>query len=255
MSFTPATCAHEPVATNLSLGPETISLDLEGGSPEAHFLFPPDSPHPTYLEYFMGLEKSELCLKSKLNFIWLQADMASLLQMGKWCLAPTTETLEVMADLHRYNHVHPMEQRRHFLMSLPIQDYEFEFVTLGLKDPIFVQGPQGVNRFEFPYRNMPHFKCRVHPFLAAAHSHWSLRVCSGDWTVYKVAWERLSLVTSMAVMWVCDVPAEFKEGLHTEEEDYITDSADIQKQMEDVHILGCKGDMKGISRSPYVEVH
>ncbi|KAF5344407.1 hypothetical protein D9758_015459 [Tetrapyrgos nigripes] len=190
---------------------DSLSLASERTSPELQFLFPSHLPHPHYIEYFMGLKKSELCLESTINLISLQPSMSRVLKAGKWSFAPTEETLELMADLQRYNYANPMSRRLHFAKVLPFKEYEYELINLGITDRIFVHGSHGTTHFDYPYTDMPQFKSDIHPFLVAAHCHLTLFECE-DWSLYNAALDRLFSLSCLAAMWSCDVPMEFEQA-------------------------------------------
>ncbi|KAF5331787.1 hypothetical protein D9758_018092 [Tetrapyrgos nigripes] len=154
----------------------------------------------------MGLQQSDLCLQSSLNFLYLQSDMANSLKMGKWCLAPTQQTLKALVELHRCNVNRPIGQRRLFVRGLSL-----------FMDP------------EAPHNSTIR--------IPTCHASDALR-CQ-DSSLYQSASERLLLVSFMAFLWAKNVPQEFQEqpGYAIMDDDGDKDAVSAAKLLDGLQLI------------------
>ncbi|KAF9071369.1 hypothetical protein BDP27DRAFT_1322387 [Rhodocollybia butyracea] len=136
-------------------------------------------------EYWWGLEPGEIDIDSPLNTASVRSDIARLLSKRELTLVPSTDVIDTMLELTLYNHKHKLSQaasdgsgRRRCVEVLPAQPYTYKLRPgiLNKKTPLFIIDSNSgtVQRFEYPYTNLPLFTLGCYPFYTLMHSCFAL---------------------------------------------------------------------------------
>ncbi|KAI5830947.1 hypothetical protein K523DRAFT_301549 [Schizophyllum commune Tattone D] len=125
-----------------------------------------------HFEYYWGLEKGGIDLESPLNHILLRADMSERLKKREWTILPTQETLQAILNMAEHNKTAALHERRHCLLELPSQEYEYDFVPLHLlkrggHPPLYVNRDRSTRALRAPYKSMPRIRSQAHPLFVA----------------------------------------------------------------------------------------
>ncbi|TRM63416.1 hypothetical protein BD626DRAFT_568821 [Schizophyllum amplum] len=122
-----------------------------------------------HFEYHWGLQKGELDLDSPHNHIELRSDMDERLRDLEWTLVPTSETLQLMLEVSKYNMTASLESRKHCLNEFPDAEHEYDIVPLFLlqngRPALYVNEGKSTKTFRAPYKALPRIKSRAHPFF------------------------------------------------------------------------------------------
>ncbi|KAI5886888.1 uncharacterized protein SCHCODRAFT_02752466 [Schizophyllum commune H4-8] len=123
-----------------------------------------------HFEYYWGLEKGGIDLESPLNRILLRADMSERLKKREWTIMPTQETLQAILSMAEHNKTATLHERRHCLLELNSQEYEYDFVPLHLlkrggHPSLYVNRGRSTRAVRAPYKSMPRIRSQAHPLF------------------------------------------------------------------------------------------
>ncbi|KAL1695888.1 hypothetical protein GGG16DRAFT_44563 [Schizophyllum commune] len=119
------------------------------------------------LEWFWGLRRGELPLRSTLNEIELRADVMTTFKNVDWMLVPTEETMEKMEMICEHNDFADATSRK----ALSEHVYEYELKPLGFtseyrRATLYATLEDGTLRaYQYPYEDLPRIRSPAHPFF------------------------------------------------------------------------------------------
>ncbi|KAL1735020.1 hypothetical protein EV714DRAFT_280649 [Schizophyllum commune] len=123
------------------------------------------------LEWFWGLSKGTLPLKSDLNILEMRADMLQSYDEEGWTLVPTADTLKAMEVILRHNVRAEDAFRKVFTEEISTPVHEYRLVPIGMKaqglrPTIYVDVGEATPRaVRHPYNDLPTIKSGAHPFF------------------------------------------------------------------------------------------
>ncbi|TRM63463.1 hypothetical protein BD626DRAFT_402231 [Schizophyllum amplum] len=167
-----------------------------------------------HFDYYWGLCKGELDLRTPLNHIQLRSDMAKRLDEQEWTLLPTKETMDAMIELSEFNKTVDVSLRRAYFEDLPETEYEYEFVPLYIaqldRPALYIDQGATTKTVRAPYYRMPRIRSRAHPLFVIFRADDSF---SSFASTPRSKARRLTLSVGAVVhCWLDTPPPEFLVG-------------------------------------------
>ncbi|KAL1674751.1 hypothetical protein EV122DRAFT_281746 [Schizophyllum commune] len=170
-----------------------------------------------HFEYYWGLEKGGIDLESSLNHILLREDMSERLKKREWTIMPTQETLQTILSMAEHNKTAALHERRHCLLELPAQEYEYDFIPLHLlkrggRPPLYVNRGRSSRALRAPYNPMPRIRSQAHPLFVVFMSNQLLNRTATFVMPEEEAATLMFPLSRIVLCWINEPPEEFFAG-------------------------------------------
>ncbi|KAF5363229.1 hypothetical protein D9758_008380 [Tetrapyrgos nigripes] len=166
------------------------------------------------MEYSWGLEKGELDLVTSLNTIRVYSDIVEKIADHSIALVPTESTMKTMQDISLHNSRCSLSSRQRYTTLSPQPPvFEYNLLPLTITSTIYVRPPESksVQRYFYPYDDLPLFHSTGHPFHVVYNSIGSVLPAPPNPYV-PVDPSLIRSISLLSNLWQHPAPDEFMEG-------------------------------------------